>query len=233
MNVIAAILIALIIVAALVALGWWLLIETEGVYLGRRVVIWLYDLYAVRYDRIKKFQRHYDHMFLAQPLMERIAPNESPRVLDVATGTGRLPLALMRHKRFRGRVIGVDLSQRMLEQAAAKLVHPRVQWVCAPAEGLPFPADTFDVVTCLEAIEFMTKREAALRELIRVLRPGGILLATNRLNARWLVGKTYTDDDLAALLQRIGMGQVEIESWQVDYDLVWGYKKQATAPRAD
>ncbi|MBE2271385.1 MAG: class I SAM-dependent methyltransferase [Anaerolinea sp.] len=233
MNVIAAILIAVIVVAALVALGWWLFIETEGVYLGRRVVIWLYDLYAARYDRIKKFQRHYDHMFLAQPLMERIAPNESPRVLDVATGTGRLPLALIRHKRFRGQVIGLDLSRRMLDHAADKLADRRVQWVCAPAESLPFPTGTFDVVTCLEAIEFMTRRETALREMIRVLRPGGILLATNRIHARWMVGKTYKDDDLAALLQRLGMGQVEIESWQVDYDLVWGYKKQTTAPPAD
>ncbi len=229
MNVIAAILIALVIVAALTALGWWLFIETEGVYLGRRVVIWLYDLYAARYDRIKKFQRHYDHMFLAQPLMERTAPNGSPLVLDVATGTGRLPLALIRHKGYRGHVIGVDLSRRMLDQAIGKVPGYRVQWVCAPAESLPFPAETFDVVTCLEAIEFMTRREAAISEMLRVLRPGGILLATNRINTRWLVGKTYRDDDLAALLQRLGIGQVEIEGWQVDYDLVWGYKKRASS----
>jgi len=87
-------LIALIIIG----LGWWLLIESEGVYLGRRVVIWLYDLYAGRYDDIKHFRQDYDHLFLAQPLMQRIAPNRAPLVLDVASGTARLPLALLRHK---------------------------------------------------------------------------------------------------------------------------------------
>ncbi len=47
-----------LIIAALIFGGlfvWWLLITTEGVYLGRRVVIWLYDVYARRYDRIKQY----------------------------------------------------------------------------------------------------------------------------------------------------------------------------------
>ncbi len=139
-------------------LVWWLFIATEGVYLGRRVVIWLYDLYANRYDGIKNYQREYEHIFLAQPIMEAIAPNRAPLVLDVATGTGRLPLALVRHGGFKGRIVGTDLSRRMLHHAT-KNIYPYdelVDFIWCPAEKLPFADNTFDVVTCLEALEFMS-----------------------------------------------------------------------------
>jgi ubiquinone/menaquinone biosynthesis C-methylase UbiE len=224
--------IAIVLVAfGVVALGWWLLIETEGVYLGRRVVIWLYDLYAGRYDDIKHFRKEYDHMFLAQPIMELIAPVKSPHVLDVATGTGRLPLALLRHAHFQGRVVGVDLSRRMLTRAAAKAADPRLSLLWCPAENLPFPDDSFDVVTCLEALEFMERPADVLRELVRVLRPGGLLFITNRLTARLMPGKAWTDEALWALLDELGIEQVAIDYWQVDYNRVWGYKAGQAAPQ--
>ncbi len=57
-------------VALLVFLIWWLIIETEGVYLGRRVVVALYDLYAERYDRIKQFDQRADLLLLSEPLLQ-------------------------------------------------------------------------------------------------------------------------------------------------------------------
>jgi len=229
-NDLLTLLLLVVIASALIALGWWLLFETEGVYLGRRVVIWLYDLYAGRYDDIKHFRREYDHMFLAQPIMERIAPVKSALILDVATGTGRLPLAMLRHAHFQGRVIAVDLSRRMLGFAAVKFNDTHVNLLVSPAEHLPFADHTFDLVTCLEALEFMERPQAVITEMIRVLRPGGILLTTNRINTKLMPGKTYVDDDIAALLQKSGMGQIEIQGWQADYDLVWGYKKGESKP---
>ena len=71
---------------------WWLIFQTEGVYLGRRVVIWLYDVYATRYDGIVQHDDIDEHLYLAQPLLNRLE-HTAPHVLDVATGTGRLPLA--------------------------------------------------------------------------------------------------------------------------------------------
>lgn len=221
---------AALVASGVIALVWWLVFETEGVYLGRRVVVWLYDLYAGRYDDIKHFRREYDHMFLAQPLMDKIQPVKSPLMLDVATGTGRLPLAMLRHAHFQGRIVGVDLSRRMLGYAARKFDDPRVTLLCAPAERLPFADGTFDIVTCLEALEFMERPHAVVTEMIRVLRPGGVLLTSNRLRTRLMPGKTFADDDIAALLQKSGMGQVEILGWQADYDLVWGDKKGESAP---
>lgn len=225
-------LIALALVAlGLIALGWWLLIESEGVYLGRRVVIWLYDLYADRYDDIKHFRQDYDHMFLSHPIMEHIAPHRAPLVLDVATGTARLPLALLHHGWFQGRIVGADLSRRMLAKAAAKLGdEPRVTLVWTPAERLPFADDTFDVVTCLEALEFMERPEAAIAECIRVLRPDGLLLVTNRINTRLMPGKTMTDEMMEDLLHAHGIEDVVVDYWQVDYNRVWGIKAGTSQP---
>ncbi|MDZ4769030.1 MAG: class I SAM-dependent methyltransferase [Chloroflexota bacterium] len=211
-----------VIALAIVALGWWLLIASEGVYLGRRVVIWLYDVYAGRYDDIKQYRRDIEHQFLAQPILDEFAPRTDPLVLDVATGTGRLPLALVRHARFNGRVIAADLSREMLIRAADKLDDAsNVAFALAAAEHLPFPDATFELVTCLEAIEFMARREPVLEELMRVLRPGGLLLLTNRINTRLMPGKTYSEDALVEALSEYDTESIYIEHWQVDYDLVW------------
>lgn len=224
-------LLALILVSALAWLVWWLLIESEGVYLGRRVVIWLYDLVASRYDDIKRFRSEYDHQCLAQPLMQRVAPDKAPLVLDVATGTARLPLALLNHSLFQGRVIGLDLSRRMLARAAVKLEgDARAPLIWASAERLPFPDDTFDVVTCLEALEFMRQPQRVLAELARVLRPGGTLLITNRISTRWMPGHTWTEDEARAHLQAVGCTEIDFETWQVDYQLVWAVKGGLNAP---
>lgn len=214
-----------LIIALLVFLGWWLLIESEGVYLGRRVVIWLYDVYATRYDSIKHFSKEHDHRLLAQPLMQRVAPNKAPLVLDVATGTGRLPLAMIRHKHFVGHVVGVDLSRKMLAQAKPKFAkHPNIHFVRSPAEQLPFPDETFDIVTCLEAIEFTSNRRQVVQECVRVLKSGGVMLITNRINTHYMPGKIFTTDEIANLLLDFGMDEIEIQKWQVDYDRVWAIK---------
>ncbi len=220
-----------LIAAGIVALGWWLLIASEGVYLGRRVVVWLYDLFADRYDDIKLFSQDYDAQFLAQPIMQAVAPHRSPLVLDVATGTARLPLALLRHSRFQGRVVGVDLSRKMLRQAARKVGgEPRVSLIWTPAERLPFPNDCFDVVTCLEALEFMENSQKVLAEIVRVLRPGGILLVTNRIHTRMMPGKTMPAERIAHLLDAMGVEDIQVSSWQQDYDRVWGTKADDSQP---
>lgn len=230
MNDLGTIVLVVLAAVLIVAAGWWLLIETEGVYLGRRVVVWLYDLYAGRYDDIKHFRSEYDHMFLAQPIMDDVAPVKAPLVLDVATGTGRLPLAMLNHAHFQGRVIGADLSRRMLANAASKLDLRRAPLLWCPAERLPFADNLFDVVTCLEALEFMERPEAVLAECARVLRPGGLLLVTNRRTTRFMPGKAWKNEDLTDLFKRIGMSEVALEGWQVDYDLLWARKRGESEP---
>jgi ubiquinone/menaquinone biosynthesis C-methylase UbiE len=217
-----AILALLLFVIALGAVLWWLLIISEGVYLGRRVVIWLYDVYADRYDRIKGYQPHLEHQHLAQPIMDEIAPLTAPLMLDVATGTGRLPLAMLRHPAFTGRIIATDLSARMLRRAAGKLDGSRnVTCALAAAEHQPFADGTFDVVTCLEALEFVPRRETVIAELLRLVRPGGLLLLTNRIGERLMPGRLYSEAALVEVLADYDAESIYIEHWQVDYDLVW------------
>lgn len=215
-----------LILALIGVIVWWLIIPTEGVYLGRRAVIWLYDRFAHRYDGVKNYYREYEQMYLAQPIMESITPHKSPLILDVATGTGRLPLAMMRHNSFQGCVIGIDLSRKMLHQAAKNLYifEERVDFIWSPAEELPFANDTFDVVTSLEALEFMTNPKAVLAELVRVLRPGGLLLVTQRQNTRMMPGKTWSSGEIQSMLAVMGVADAKAQIWQVDYRKVWGRK---------
>lgn len=218
---------------ALLALGglaiYWLVFLTEGVYLGRRAVIWLYDLYAGRYDDIKQYDPVTESYFLAIPLLQRLVAVRAPLILDVATGTARLPLALLDQPVFQGRIVALDLSRKMLAVAAAKLAphRSRIALLHQRAETLPFPDNTFDAVTCLEALEFMMDPPVVLRELVRVLRPGGLLVLTNRQgrDAHLMPGRTFAHAHLDRLLRdEMGMAAVEIQPWQVDYRIVWAVK---------
>jgi len=218
-------------VAAVVLLGllaYWELVIAEGAHLGPGVVVWLYDLTAPRYDRIKKFDLEIEDGTLGLPLAARLAAVESPRVLDVAAGTGRVARALLRQPAFDGRVVNLDLAGRMLAegQRACAAWPGRLDWVRAPAGALPFAAETFDAVTCLEALEFLPDARAALAECARVLRPGGMLLVTNRVGgeARLLAGKTFRPAAFEQLLAALPLCQVEVERWQVEYDLAWAVK---------
>ncbi len=227
-------LLVLIVVLIVGALIWWLIFETEGVYLGRRVVIGLYDLYARRYDNIKQNDDVEEHLQIAQPLMTLLYPQTDALVLDVATGTGRIPLALCQHARFEGHIFALDLSKGMLKQAARKIQDEHfedyVTLLWGTGEKLPFDDASFDAMTCMEAWEFMPDPEAALKECIRVLRPGGVLFTTNRNDNIIMPGRLWPQDEMRALLQQNGIEDVEFTRWQVDYTLVWGRKAGTAKP---
>ncbi len=215
-------------------LVWWLIFETEGVYLGRRVVIAPYDLYAHRYDRIKQFDESADLALLSQPLLERIKPDTDPLILDVATGTARLPLIMARNARFDGHVIGVDASGRMLEMARQKIISARFQSFITllqqDADQLPFGDDSFDVVACIEALEFMPQPQVALAEMIRVLRPGGLLLTTIRIDTRLMPNRAFSEDRMRLELESRGVRDIEVFIWQEDYSQVWARKAGESLP---
>jgi demethylmenaquinone methyltransferase/2-methoxy-6-polyprenyl-1,4-benzoquinol methylase len=92
------------------------------------------------------------------------------RVLDACCGTGDLALA---DARAGGRVTGVDFSGEMLARAERKA--PEFDWVQADAAALPFPDASFDAVTVGFGIRNLADLEGGLRELARVLVPGGRL----------------------------------------------------------
>lgn len=218
----------LVIFAAVVIAGflvWWLIFESEGVYLGRKTVIWLYDLYASRYNTIKSNDEVEEHLYLAVPLMEAIAPRNDPMVLDVAAGTGRIGKALCQHPIFEGQIIALDLSLKMLLQGVNDFAQMHfedyITWIHAADSPLPFEDSSFDVVTCMEALEFLPDAGAALGEMTRVLGPGGLLLTTRRINTKWMPGKIWSESKMRAALESHGLEDIEFQIWQRDYDLVW------------
>jgi ubiquinone/menaquinone biosynthesis C-methylase UbiE/uncharacterized protein YbaR (Trm112 family) len=215
------------------ALVYWQLIVAEGAYLGPRVVAKTYDWVARRYDAIKQFHPRDESWFVAMPLLRELASVAQPLILDVATGTGRLPLALLRDH-FRGQIVGLDLSKEMLRQAQAKLqpYDERVRLLWQDAGHLPFGDGTFDAVTCLEALEFLPRPLAALAEMVRVLAPGGILFLTNRVGfeARLLPGRAISRPSFKQALSLLSLREIQVSPWQVAYDLALARKKGIPNP---
>ncbi len=224
----------IIIAAGLTVLGvvaYWQIIVAEGTYLGQGIVTWLYDLTATRYDDIKQFDREFEARFLGRPICAELGAQPAPLMLDIATGTGRLPLALLEQPSFQGRIVGLDASRPMLNKAELRLkgYERRVHLIWRDASNLPFPDACFDAVTMLEMLEFTPDPIRQLREAVRVIRPGGLLVTTRRrgLDAWLMPGKTHSQQHFASLLESLGLQRVSIEAWQVDYDLVWARRPGA------
>jgi SAM-dependent methyltransferase len=228
MNMPLLFVLGVLLLAAIGLLLYWLLVVTEGVFLGRRIVVWLYDITAERYDGIKQFDPQAEQFFVVRPLLTRLYGQKAPLVLDVATGTGRFPHFLLEEATFNGRVIGLDASSRMLALAANKLkpYGSRAGLVQQTAACLPFPDLAFDTVTCLEALEFFPNDRDALQEMFRVLRPGGVLMVTRRRGweGKTFLGRYRSSDRFEENLQAIGLEDVETLPWQVEYDLVFAQK---------
>ncbi len=230
------VIIVLVTLAAVIALViYWLFFLTEGAYLGEKVVIWLYDLYARRYDAIKEWDIQDEIDYLAEPFALQVEEKRRPPlILDVAAGSGRLALAVRLSGQLPdARWVLLDASRKMLAQARDRLGQDdRLHFIAHTAQQLPFDDDLFDVVACLEALEFMPNPEAVLTELTRVLRPGGLLFITNRVGpqARFMPGRVWTHAQVFQLLKARNMRAISIRPFLVDYEWVTAVKRGRFLP---
>ena len=103
---------------------------------------------------------------------------EGQRVLDIAGGTGDLALAFSKKVGTTGQVVHTDINEAMLRTGRDRLLDAGVilPTVVCDAEKLPFPDGHFDAVSVAFGLRNMTHKDAALREMARVLKPGGKLL---------------------------------------------------------
>jgi demethylmenaquinone methyltransferase / 2-methoxy-6-polyprenyl-1,4-benzoquinol methylase len=105
-------------------------------------------------------------------LVSRVDVDREARVLDVATGTGLVARALV--GRYGCRVVGVDQSTGMLAEARRR-ANGRIELVEASADELPFADGEFDALTFTYLLRYVSDPAATLRELVRVVRPGGVV----------------------------------------------------------
>lgn len=220
----------IIIILLLTAVLYYLLVTTEGVYLGRRVVVWLYDITAHNYDGIKQFTPEDEQFTISRPLLRELGRNRNPLILDVATGSGRVPFNLITAPHFNGRIIGLDASRNMLAQAVQKLSQTQnnnpILFVQQTAISLPFANNTFDAVTCLEALEFFPSDTAALQEMVRVLKPGGFLMTSRRKGweGKAFLGRFRSDANFKQLLDNLGLIEIRSHLWEINYDMITARK---------
>ena len=138
----------------------------------------VFDRVARRYDLMNDLMSLGLHRVWKATAIAIARPRPGERMLDVAAGSGDLALALSKRVSPSGEVWLTDLNRRMLERGRDRLLDagalaPAVQ---CDAERLPFPAAYFDCVTVGFGLRNMTRKEIALAEMARVLKPGGRLV---------------------------------------------------------
>jgi SAM-dependent methyltransferase len=130
----------------------------------------LFDAAAERYDAAHERRGEGRLLRSRMAAVLRLLGSGPGELLDAGMGPGRLAAALTEHG---WSVAGVDLSQEMVTRARRRLPARAERFHVAPVERLPFGDASFDAVVATGVIEYVEDPKVALRELARVLRPGG------------------------------------------------------------
>jgi ubiquinone/menaquinone biosynthesis C-methylase UbiE len=135
--------------------------------------------------------------FTADAMVDYLQPRSDWKVLDVATGTGALAIALAQAVQ-QGRVMGIDLSEAMLAKAEKniqKMSLENVDLFEMDAEEPEFHSDYFHAVTCSFGLFFIPDMEKALRQWQRVTRPGGTVLFSSFTDTAFKrLGEIFMED---------------------------------------
>ena len=135
----------------------------------------VFDSVATRYDLMNDLMSMGLHRAWKAYTVMVANVSEGSRVLDIAGGTGDLALAFAKKVGASGKVVHTDINEAMLRTGRERLLDAGVALptlVC-DAEKLPFPDGHFDVVTVAFGLRNMTHKDVALKEMNRVLKPGG------------------------------------------------------------
>jgi demethylmenaquinone methyltransferase / 2-methoxy-6-polyprenyl-1,4-benzoquinol methylase len=142
----------------------------------KRQALQLFEELPARYDELGAALSFFQDPRWRRAMVATVRAEPEQRVLDIATGTGLVARALV--ERYGCRVVGLDQSVQMLSRARAELesdpgLAERIELVEGEAETLPFADAEFDHLTFTYLLRYVDDPAATLRELARVVRPGG------------------------------------------------------------
>ena len=165
----------------------------------------VFDSVAPRYDLMNDLMSGGLHRWWKRFTIEASGVRPGERVLDVAGGTGDLARLFARRVGASGEVVMTDINAAMLKLGRDRLLDAGILAPVARcnAEALPFGRDRFDCVSVAFGLRNMTRKELALAEMRRVLRPGGRLLVLEFSKVRGPLAPLY-DAYSFGVLPRIG-----------------------------
>jgi demethylmenaquinone methyltransferase/2-methoxy-6-polyprenyl-1,4-benzoquinol methylase len=128
-----------------------------------------------------------------------ILAQQDARILDLCCGTGDMTFALRKQSRGSQQILGADFSHAMLQRANAKsrdkissdLQSTMPRWIEADALNLPFPGQHFNLVTSAFGFRNLADYDAGLREIVRVLKPGGECGILDFSEPKGMMGRLY------------------------------------------
>ena len=165
----------------------------------------VFDSVAGKYDVMNDLMSMGLHRLWKAYTIAASGVREGHKVLDIAGGTGDLAMAFAKRVGPHGTVVHTDINEAMLSTGRDRLVNEGLMLpttIC-DAEFLPFPTGTFDIVTVAFGLRNMTHKDAALKEMCRVLKPGGRLLVLEFSKVAKPLEKAY-DFYSFKLLPKIG-----------------------------
>ena len=171
-----------------------------------RLVRNIFSRVAFRYDLLNHLLSLGRDVFWRNATARRARVFNSGRILDLAAGTGDMAMALSRTWP-ESSVHAVDFTFPMLAMARPKLAREglnRVSLTCGDALCLPFPDNTFDTATMAFGIRNIPDKVQALKEILRVLNPGGRLLILELTFPRWSFVRRLYDSYLNRLIPMLG-----------------------------
>ncbi len=168
---------------------------THDVDSASRAVREMFTSIAPRYDLLNHvLSMNIDRVWWNRTArtFSHILSRPGAQILDLCCGTGDMTFALSRRAGGANpKIFGADFSHAMLERAAQKSLGTTLQWIEADALRLPFPDASFDLVTSAFGFRNLADYDAGLREIVRVLRPGGEAGILDFSEPGGLMGKIY------------------------------------------
>lgn len=151
---------------------------------------------AQRYDVMNDVMSLGTHRLIKRFTVEMSALRPGQRVLDLAGGTGDFSLRFAREVGESGQVVLADINDAMLKVGRDRIIDKglinNISIAQVNAENLPFPDDTFDCICIAYGLRNVTDKDAALKSMQRVLKPGGrVLILEFSKPTNELLGKAY------------------------------------------